>query len=335
MSRIARRRWYRVAGRVALVALAVLTIGVTAYGWHLQRVVTDGLGRLPGDVFAGLPSRPAPAAPAPGEAKPPVTVMLLGSDRREGPDVGGGVTGERADSILLAHFAAGHRKLEVLSVPRDAWVPIPGHGSAKINASLSLGGVGLVVRTVEDLTGVRIDHVVVADFAGVRRLTTELGGVPVDNPVASTDPQTRTHFDAGPIVLEGDRALTFVRQRYGLPHGDLDRIGRQHLLLSALGRDVAAKGLTDPDLLSRVFGVVHDTVSADAGLTPDRFRELFLDVATLPPNAVSFHTAPVSGSGRAPDGQAYLTLDRPRLAAAADALRAGRPVPLPATLSPS
>ncbi|HEX7308399.1 LCP family protein [Lentzea sp.] len=334
MSGISGRRGLVRAGRLMVVVTTLATVTFTGYGWYLRREVAASVTHLRSDVFAGMENRPEGVRISVAAA-PPKTVLLLGSDIRLGSDAGGGVTGQRADTILIAHLPQGHHRAEVLSVPRDSWVEIPGHGMAKINASLAYGGVPLTIRTVEAVTGIRIDHVVVVDFAAVRDLTTALGGVAVDNPAASTDPLTRTTFDAGRLVLQGDRALTFVRQRYGLPGGDIDRITRQHVLLSAVGRQIAARALTDGALREKVLGVVRRNVSTDSGLDDDTFLTLFFDIATLPSGSVSFHTAPVAGSGTSADGQAYLELDRDRLAAVAEALRAGEPIPLPLTITPS
>ncbi|MFD5826124.1 LCP family protein [Lentzea sp. NPDC060358] len=334
MSGFTGRRRLVLAGRVLVVAATVATFVTNGYGWFLRQEVAASVTHIPGDVFADLGQRPE-AVHITVAAPPPKTVLLLGSDVRLGPDAGGGVTGQRADTILIAHLPQGRDRAEVLSVPRDSWVDVAGFGMAKVNASLAYGGVPLAIRTVEEVTGIRIDHVVVVDFAAVRDLTTALGGVVVDNPAESTDPLTRTTFAAGRLVLQGDRALTFVRQRYGLPGGDIDRITRQHVLLSAVVRQIAARALTDGALREKVLSVVRRDVSTDSGLDDDTILDLFFDIATLPSGSVSFHTAPVAGSGTSADGQAYLELDRGRLAAVAEAVRSGKPMPLPPTISPS
>ncbi|GLZ41880.1 LCP family protein [Actinokineospora sp. NBRC 105648] len=301
-------------GKVIVLLVALFVFACVGFGWLLRTAVEENITTLP-DVFGELPSRPA-ATGGTGVT----TALLIGTDRRSGPDIGGGVLGERADSLMLVRIAGG-RRVDVLALPRDSWVPIPGHRPAKINAALALGGPPLVVRTVEDLTGLRVDHVVVADFAAVRDITGLLGGVTVFNPVATVDPLTHTEFPAGDILVEGDRALTWVRQRYGLPGGDLDRIARQQRLLGAIGtRLTTARVLTHPGELADVVTAVSRDLTVDSGLTAARMAELLAALGATPHEAIHFYTAPVSGTGRSADGQAYLTLDGPALARACAAI---------------
>src|SRR6185369_66835 len=110
-------------------------------------------------------------------------ILLLGSDSRD-PGAGDGVTGERTDTIVLAHIPASQDKAYLVSIPRDLWVHVPassdgqsGNTMAKINAAYAWGGSALMVAAVEQYTGVRIDHVVKVDFAGFVRVTDAVGGV--------------------------------------------------------------------------------------------------------------------------------------------------------------
>ncbi|SFQ30049.1 cell envelope-related function transcriptional attenuator common domain-containing protein [Amycolatopsis arida] len=328
---VACRRWGTLAARTGVAVLAVAVLAGVGYLWHLRETAAGGLHTLPDDAFAGLPDRPAPASPA-ADGSTPVTLLLLGSDRRVGEDAGReDVTGERADAIMLVHLSAARDRVDVLSLPRDSWVDIPGRGTAKINASLAFGGVPLAVRTVESVTGVRVDHAMAIDFTGVRNLTTALGGVTVDNDRASTDPLTGEHFAAGPIPLAGERALVFLRQRYGLPEGDLDRIVRQQMLLGAIGSTLAdARLTTDPARLREVVRIVAGNLTVDAGLSVDRLSTLLVEVLGVPEENIRFHTAPVAGFGRSADGQSSVLLDIAGLAEAAAAIRADRPLPLTA-----
>lgn len=259
-----------------------------------------------------------------------MTVLLLGSDVRLGADVGDGVEGQRADTIMLVRFDTDGR-VTMLSIPRDSWVPIPGMGTQKINAALN-GGPALAVRTVANLTGMDIQHVALIDFRGVRELTTALGGIVVNNPTASTDPQTHRHFDAGPINLSGDYALTYVRQRYGLPNGDFDRIARQHAVLAALGRQLAgAHLLGDPVRLHQVVDIAAHATTVDDGLTTAVMSSLLDVVVSAPAGTVRLYTAPVAGYGTSPDGESYVRLDMTKFLAACEALRDGRDLPLTPT----
>ena len=119
----------------------------------------------------------------------------------------------------------GRDKVHIVSFPRDMWVDVPGRGFAKINAAYAYGGEALATRTLESLVGVRMDHAAKIDFEGFTGLTTELGGVTVDNKIAS---ETQGYaWPKGEVTIQGEEALVYVRQRYGMPNGDLDRAERQ------------------------------------------------------------------------------------------------------------
>jgi LCP family protein required for cell wall assembly len=262
-----------------------------------------------------------------------MTVLLIGSDLRAGTDTsdGSGVTGQRADAIMLIRFNADRSKIDVMSIPRDSWVSVPGHGTEKINASLA-GGPSLVVRTVSALTGIQIDHVMVMDFGGVRDLTTALGGVTVINEQAMTDPRDGSHFDAGPITLSGDRALTYVRQRYGLQNGDFDRIAHQQQLIAAIGQKVKSENMiANPLLAANMVQIVAASLTVDAGMTPALMTQTLVDIVSTPQQGVHFYTAPSAGFGVSSDGQDYVNLDMAKFTAACTAMRTDKPIPLAGT----
>jgi polyisoprenyl-teichoic acid--peptidoglycan teichoic acid transferase len=318
------RRWGRFAVQVSMALLALLVFGAAGLLWHITNSVTSSVHSV---SVAAL--QPAPANPAGA----PMTVLLLGSDLRAGADAddGSGVTGQRADAIMLIHFDADRSHIDVLSIPRDSWVPIPGLGTQKINASLN-GGPSLVVQTVHNLTGLQIDHVMVMDFNGVRDLTTALGGVTVINEHAMTDPRNGNHFNAGPLTLSGDQALTYVRLRYGLTNGDLDRIDHEQQLVAAIGHKLSQTNLVgSPVLAEHVVQIVADNMTVDDGLTPTLMTQMLVDVVSTPTQNVHFYTAPTASFGRSTDGQDYINLDTTKLAAAIQAIRTDKPVPLPGT----
>ena len=152
----------------------------------------------------------------------------MGSDSRDASDAGAG----RSDSLMVMHLAADRKDAYLISFPRDMYVDIPGYGKNKINAAYSFGGPQLAVATLEDLLHSRMDHVAIIDFDGFIGLTEELGGVTVMNEHAS---KSRGYtFPAGKITIKGDEALAFVRERYELPNGDLDRAERQRLVVKAI-----------------------------------------------------------------------------------------------------
>jgi LCP family protein required for cell wall assembly len=317
-----RRRWGRISIQISIGVLALLIFAAAGVLWHLTNTVTTAVHTVPVDGLNAAPANPT------GK---PMTILLLGSDLRVGADADDGVTGQRADAIMLIRFSGDRKRIDVLSIPRDSWVPIPGKGTQKINASLG-GGPSLVVKTVQQLTGIQIDHVMVMDFNGVRDLTTALGGVTVVNEKATTDPKTGTHFDAGPITLSGDRALTFVRQRYGLQGGDFDRIAHQQQLVAAIGDKLTKTDLVgSPLLIEHVVQIVAENLTVDAGLTPNLMTQMLVDIVSTPQQGLHFYTAPSAGFGTSKDGESYVNLDMARFTAACLAIKDDKPVPLTGT----
>lgn len=245
-------------------------------------------------------------APADG-AEGALDVLLLGSDAR-GSERG------RSDVMILAHIPASRESVHLVSFTRDSWVTIPGHGQAKINAAYALGGAPLAVQTVERLTGVGIDHVAVIDFAGFAGLTTALGGVEVDNEVAthqwSMDGTTRYEYPAGPITLEGERALMYVRDRYHLPDGDLGRAARQRDVVEAiLLKVLSPKVLADPLAFDKVAGEFSRHVTVDSGLTNSKVLGLVGSMRIDGADDVHTHQAPIAGFGRSKGGQSINLVD--------------------------
>jgi LCP family protein required for cell wall assembly len=317
-----RRRWGSIAVQASIAILALLVLAAAGVVWHVTNSVTGSVHTVPVDALA----------PATSDTNgKPMTILLLGSDLRLGDDVTAGVSGQRADAIMLVRFNADRTRIDVLSIPRDSWVPIPGHGTEKINAALG-GGPSLVVKTVQALTGIPIDHVMVMDFDGVRDLTDALGGVTVLNEHAITDPRNGNHFNAGSLTLSGDRALLYVRIRYGLPGGDFDRIDHQQQVVAAIGQKLRSEDLLGkPVLAEQVVRIVAQNLTVDSGLTSPLMTQLLVDIITTPTQGLHFYTAPSDGFGTSSDGQSYVNLDKTKLAAAVAALKAGKPVPLPGT----
>ena len=166
----------------------------------------------------------------------PQISLVMGSDSR-----GRSATaGARADSILLVRTDPSHHLISMLSIPRDLYVPIPGHGTNKINAAFAFGGPPLLIRTVNRLTSLKVNHVVLVDFAGFRKLIDDLGGITIVNPtkiVSSEDFDGHGwQFGKGPIHLDGRRALAYARIRHTTKAADTDisRTERQQRVLQAL-----------------------------------------------------------------------------------------------------
>ncbi len=189
---------------------------------------------------------PTRAALTPGGSllSEPSTTLVLGSDRR--PDGGSG----RSDSILLVRVDPDRNRIAQLSIPRDLRVTIPGHGDDRINAAYTLGGPPLAIKTVQALTGMEINHVVLVDFSGFRELVDALGGVTIDNPEKIISNSFDGHpwrFGRGRLHLDGRHALAYARVRENTANpadNDLTRGLRQQRVLQAI-----AHGLASPSTL--------------------------------------------------------------------------------------
>ncbi|SHN46778.1 LCP family protein [Cryptosporangium aurantiacum] len=303
-------RWGRIAlvvgGVVALIALLVAGCGI-AYVTNLD----EKLNRT--DAFSGLGERPSKSVEG------TQNILVLGSDSRDGgaydPNAepnSGEVKNERADTIMLLHIPADHSKAYIISIPRDTYVYVPelnGNGGtrAKINAAFAWGGIPLTVKTVENFTGVKIDHVAKIDFNGFKAMTEALGGVDVTVDKTVYDPRSKRTFKAGVNHLDGDAALDYVRQRYNLPRGDFDRVQRQQIFLRALMQKATDSGtLTNPVKLKKFLDAATTSLTVDNAFS---LKDMALEFRGLRPGDLAFVTSPHLGS-QTVDGQSVVVSDK-------------------------
>lgn len=309
--------------RVLIIIAAVLgflLVSGAAVAAYLTYTTAKSISNIPRETDAfPTGSRPPSATPTPGTTTVAVNILLIGSDKRAETENG------RSDSFMILHVSGDRKSAYLVSFPRDMWVAIPGHGTAKINAAYSYGGTALAVQTIENLTGVRIDHTVTTDFNNFVGLVEVLGGVTVDNPVASKgkDNRTQVYYDwpVGPVTLDGQGALAFARQRYELPNGDLDRALRQRALVKALALKVASPEiLGNPVRLGKVISTVSTYVTVDSGFTDDAIYALATSTKISSKDQVSMLQAPITGFGTSADGQSIDVVDVPGVAALGKAL---------------
>lgn len=208
-----------------------------------------------------------------------------------------------------------------MSIMRDTWVDIPGHGEAKINAAMAFGGVPLVVEALEGLFKNRIDHVAIVDFEGFKAITDSLGGVTVDVPTAFTTGDKQLSFEDGKQVLDGDQALGFVRERYAFSDGDCQRVRNQQAFLKAvLDKVMTPATLTNPVKISDLVSKVSPYLSVDEDLDAGTLAALGLSLREVRGWKVKSFTLPNMGTGTSADGQSIVIRDDAAIAGIAGAL---------------
>lgn len=292
-----RRRAGRAWG-IALVTVLVLVLGgVGLYAWNLWSNLS-GIDRLDDALAGDYEGRPDAATPD-NDGRVPLNVLLLGSDTR---DSGGDLLtelGNRTDAIMVAHIPADRSSVQLMSIMRDSWVPIDGHGEAKINAAYSYGSMPLMSQTVEQLIGQRIDHVAVIDFESFKGLTDALGGVTVDNPNRFESSRIPGHvFEQGQITLDGEQALAFVGERYAFMDGDFQRVRNQQIYMRALLSTVLSAGtLSNPATVANLTNTVGQYVTVDSALTNEVITGLAFELRDVRSSDVTMFTMPTSGTG--------------------------------------
>ncbi|WP_230953897.1 LCP family protein [Propionibacterium freudenreichii] len=266
---------------------------------------------------------PDQTAVQPIEPGKPINFVLMGTDNRPG------VSGARSDSLIVAQLSGDREHLYLVSFLRDMWVTIPANkvvqkdSKAKINAAYSWGGSALTIKTLQNLTGVQMDHAVIIDFPGFVSLTDELGGVTVYNPQKST---INGHtFAQGNITISGEEALLYVRERYDLANGDLDRAARQRAVITAIiEKSMSADVISNPKKFNDVLKVYSKSTTVDSGLTPTTIRKIATSLRFKDGSSIVQVQAPISGFGKSKDGQAYDIVDEQGLAELSSALKNDR-----------
>lgn len=205
----------------------------------------------------------------------PIFILVLGSDARPGEDV----TRLRADSVHIVAINPAKAKITVVGFPRDALVPIPGFGSNKINAAMVMGGPELVVETVEQLTGLRMDYRALAGFQGFEAMINQVGGLPMDVPFDVFDSASGAAIEAGLQTLTGDDALAFARARKSLPAGDFGRSENQGRLMIAALAQFRKEFARDPSRLLAWIGAAGRNAHTDVPF--DQLIALAFTASTL------------------------------------------------------
>jgi len=313
-------RRHKALSVIFVVALVLLAIIIGWLIWLNHKL--DDIERFPFDVGGDRPA-------AVGDAQ---NILLIGVDDPAGEgglfeDLSSGswTPGKfRSDAIMVLHISGDRKSAQLVSIPRDSFVDVPDRGRTKINASFSDGGPEELAEVVESLSDIRIDHAVVIDFAHLAAMTTAMGGIDVIQPEDVTDPRNGYTWQKGPLHLEGDQAVWYVRQRYGMPRGDFDRIQRQQNVLRAMLEKTASAGtLANPLRLTRLVTELASFVAVDDGFTSSEMRSLAISSRGIRPANMRFVTVPVTGTPTI-DGTSVVTLDLLETADLFDALESDR-----------
>ena len=301
-------RGWRIALLSVLAIFLVLTLATGGLALWVRHSIASGMEFI-ADPFADIPTRAPQQKVAAGE-EPAVNILVLGTDSRtSASDPSQWKEGaQRTDAIMIVQVSGDRKTVSVMSIPRDSWVEIPGHGQGKINAAYSYGGPSLTIHTVETLTGIHIDHFAVANFESFVALTDEIGGVRVN----LKTPQTLAgkELGAGAQVLNGQQALAYTRERSSLPNGDFDRVKRQQTWMRSIVSRVLTNGtLSSPTALYSFLKTASRTVAVDESFTLNQMQSLALETRHLHSNDIRFMTVPTAGTGTSADGQSIVTLD--------------------------
>jgi LCP family protein required for cell wall assembly len=323
---------------LAIVLAVLLVSGGTVAAvalWNIDRTIRDNSI----DISAGQDEE----LPAIGEFDGGVNLLLVGSDSGEGDPSYGTRDAELNDVTMLMHISEDHTNAVVVSIPRDLIIPLPACTDAKgvehpavragaINQSLSRGGLPCTVTAVQQLTGLDIPFAAKIEFSGVIEMSNAIGGVPVCVAEPIRDEKTNLELSAGEHVLQGKKALQFLRTRHGVGDGsDLGRISNQQVFLSSLVRTVkSSETLTNPAKLYGLAKAAADNMSLSTSLANyDTMVSIALTLRDIPLEKVAFVQYPGTTDGTG----IYLNRVKP-LKADADVLFAKILADEPVALSP-
>jgi LCP family protein required for cell wall assembly len=298
--------------------MSALVLLFAGSAWGLSSYVNEAIGRVSAGTSGGTTG--------------PLNVLLAGVDLRTGLTprqqrmlhVGHAVS-FNSDTMMLIHIAADRSSVTVVSLPRDSWVNIPGHGMNKINAAFGLGGPKLMVSTVEQDTGLTINHFVEVNFLGFVTVIDALGGVNICLPQAVNDPYSGLRLSAGIHHVNGVTALRYARDRHSFATSDLARIGNQQSLLASLMSEASGSGtLANPLRLSSFLRSVLGVVKVDQNLN---LAALADQLRGITPGEVHFLTVPLSSTNYlTPTGESAVLWNTSAADRIFAAFRADRPI---------
>jgi LCP family protein required for cell wall assembly len=294
----------RIALRWLTILVILAVVGTAGYVWFNYQTFTSGITKV-----NGLPAAHDPSKDIDGSAQ---NILLVGDDHRPanasaaemaqlGTQEDGGT--ENTDTMMVMHIPAGGGKVTLISFPRDSWVDVPGYGDNKLNAAFELGsqngggdagGMKLLIETIQNMSGLTINHFVRISLLGFYNIAQALGPIQVCLNEAVDDPYSTLKLPAGVSTLNAQEALAFVRQRHGLPQGDLDREIRQQYFLSVEAHKILSAGtLLNPIKLNDVLKAVSSSIQTDPSLN---LINLAAELHGMSGGDITSATIPVAGT---------------------------------------
>jgi LCP family protein required for cell wall assembly len=263
--------------RVLRALAAVLALATGAYAVDLWR------DHASASIVLSLVETSDDAQYDPGTWKETTFALAIGSDERVG------LEGARADALHVIGLNMREKKATIINIPRDTWVDIPGHGQGRVNEAYRYGGAQLQAETVRRLTGAPIKYVLTTTFDGFTAMIDALGGVEVDVPYPMDDRNSGAAFNPGPVIMTGERALAFARNRH-IPDGDINRTANQgQLIIHGLSK--LKKDGTSPTEVLHYLDVLFRNVRVEGINSTDLFR-LGRAALSVSPGDVRNYTIP-------------------------------------------
>ncbi|MFI6691930.1 LCP family protein [Streptomyces sp. NPDC050433] len=291
--------------RVA-TTLSVLVLGAGGIGHAVVTSLDSEISRV--DPFKDMKNRP--------DGGHGLNILVVGTDGRSKITKEerkkyrlGGAPCHCTDTIMLVHISADRERASVVSLPRDTYAELPAHTDGtsgdkhgqhpvKLNAAYAEGGPHLTVRTVESMTGVKINHYLEVDFTSFMKTVDSLGGVEICTAKPLKDSHTALDLTAGTHKLNGGQALQYVRSRHLDGSSDLGRMQRQQRFMAALIKQATSSGvLLNPVKLRGVTSTMLDSVRADKGFGTEEMLALGKAMRDFTPASSEFTSVPVTGEG--------------------------------------
>lgn len=289
-------RWLKIT---IITVLVLANLGVLAFIWVVQtgNNLLAGANTLDDSVTEVLD-------PTSGGTR---TFLIVGSDSREGLDDldgFGDFSGARGDVVMLVRVDSDTGVARLLSIPRDLWVDIPGHGENRINAAYAFGGAPLMIETIKDNLGVPVNHYVEIDFVGFQALVDEVGGIEIDFPNAARDAKSGLDVGPGLQTLDGDQALAYARSRHyqelqdgswvSVNASDIGRTERQQAVI----KGIVAR-LKSPSSLAEagsIAGAMSQHMAIDSNLAEVSVASMVWDFKGILTGSIEGSTLPTRGT---------------------------------------